>query len=189
MPWTDITAFTGGQVLTAATMNQMRVNERIGHIVCTSSTRPASPDTGTMIYESDTSRILYWDGAAWTMRTKVATALSSSTIQSSMATGATLTGMTTTQTFNGLPVYASAQVFLDGPAAGQWISIGIYLDGTIQQFGRGVYMRTSEANINHTIIAMFTPSAGSHTVDVRVQSQSVTTWNSYNRTLNLYEVG
>jgi hypothetical protein len=98
------------------------------------------------------------------MRTKVATALSDATTQSAMATGVVLTGMTTTQTFNGLPVYASAQVFLDGPAAGQWISIGIYLDGTIQQFGRSVYMRTSEANLNHTVIAMFTPTAGSHSL-------------------------
>lgn len=65
MPWTDITAFTGGQVLTAATMNQMRVNERIGHIVCTSSTRPASPDAGTMIYESDTALVYVYSGSAW----------------------------------------------------------------------------------------------------------------------------
>ena len=65
MPWTDITAFTGGQVLTSTVMNQMRVNERIGHIVCTSSTRPASPETGAMIYESDTGRILVYSGTAW----------------------------------------------------------------------------------------------------------------------------
>lgn len=65
MPWTDIPSFTGGQVLTAVTMNQMRANERIGHIVCTSSTRPASPDEGTMIYESDTDKVYVWTGAAW----------------------------------------------------------------------------------------------------------------------------
>ena len=65
MPWTDIPSFTGGQVLTAATMNQMRANERIGHIVCTSSTRPASPDEGTMIYESDTDKVYVWNGSAW----------------------------------------------------------------------------------------------------------------------------
>jgi hypothetical protein len=65
MPWTDITAFTGGQVLTSAVMNQMRVNERIGHIVCTSSTRPASPDAGTMIYESDTLSFQVWNGTYW----------------------------------------------------------------------------------------------------------------------------
>jgi len=65
MPWTDITAFTGGQVLTSTVMNQMRVNERIGHIVCTSSTRPASPDAGTMIYESDTGSTRIYTGSIW----------------------------------------------------------------------------------------------------------------------------
>jgi hypothetical protein len=65
MAWTDISAFTGGQVLTSAVMNQMRVNERIGHIVCTSGTRPASPDAGTMIYESDTALVYIYSGSAW----------------------------------------------------------------------------------------------------------------------------
>lgn len=65
MPWTDVTTFNPGDVLTAAKLNQMRANERIGHIVCTSSTRPASPDTGTMIYETDTAKLLVWNGSAW----------------------------------------------------------------------------------------------------------------------------
>jgi hypothetical protein len=65
MAWTDIPAFTGGQVLTSAVMNQMRANERIGHIVCTSGTRPSAPDEGTMVYETDTSKILVWSGTAW----------------------------------------------------------------------------------------------------------------------------
>lgn len=33
--------------------------------VCTSSTRPASPYEGQMIYETDTDRTLVWDGSAW----------------------------------------------------------------------------------------------------------------------------
>lgn len=35
--------------------------------VCTSSTRPASPFEGQMIYETDTNRVLVWDNAAWVM--------------------------------------------------------------------------------------------------------------------------
>lgn len=35
--------------------------------VCTSSTRPASPFEGQMIYETDTNRVLIWDNAAWVM--------------------------------------------------------------------------------------------------------------------------
>ena len=35
--------------------------------VCTSSTRPASPYDGQMIYETDTDRALVWDGSAWSV--------------------------------------------------------------------------------------------------------------------------
>jgi hypothetical protein len=33
--------------------------------VCTSSTRPASPFEGQVIYETDTDRVLVWNGSAW----------------------------------------------------------------------------------------------------------------------------
>ena len=65
MAYTDLPAFNSGDILTAARMNQMRVNERIGHIVCTSTTRPGTPDTGTMIYETDTAKLLIYNGTAW----------------------------------------------------------------------------------------------------------------------------
>ena len=65
MAWTDVPDFTVGQVLTSSRMNQMRNNDNIGHRVCTSTTRPASPDAGTMIYESDTNKAYVWTGAAW----------------------------------------------------------------------------------------------------------------------------
>lgn len=64
-PWTDIPDFTVGQVLTASRMNEVRDNGNIGHVVCTSATRPGSPDTGTMIYETDTGKAYLWDGGAW----------------------------------------------------------------------------------------------------------------------------
>lgn len=35
--------------------------------VCTSSTRPASPYEGQMIYETDTNRVLVYDNTAWVM--------------------------------------------------------------------------------------------------------------------------
>lgn len=33
--------------------------------VCTSSTRPTSPYEGQMIYETDTDKVLVWNGSAW----------------------------------------------------------------------------------------------------------------------------
>jgi hypothetical protein len=34
-------------------------------IVCSSTTRPSSPFEGQQIYETDTNRVLLYDGAAW----------------------------------------------------------------------------------------------------------------------------
>jgi hypothetical protein len=65
MAWTNIPTFTVGQVLTSSTMNAMRANANIGHLVCTSTNRPASPDTGSMIYESDTGYTRIYDGSLW----------------------------------------------------------------------------------------------------------------------------
>ena len=35
--------------------------------VCTSTTRPATPYEGQVIYETDTNRVLVWDASAWVM--------------------------------------------------------------------------------------------------------------------------
>lgn len=37
--------------------------------VCTSSTRPASPYDGQVIYETDTDKIAVWDGSSWVYKT------------------------------------------------------------------------------------------------------------------------
>ena len=65
MAWTDLPTLSVGQVLTASHMNNVKGDVEIGHRVCTSATRPASPSTGTMIYETDTGKIMVWDGSAW----------------------------------------------------------------------------------------------------------------------------
>lgn len=36
-----------------------------GHIVCTSSTRPTGIQEGTMVYETDTQKVLVYSGASW----------------------------------------------------------------------------------------------------------------------------
>lgn len=65
MAWTDIPDFTVGQVLTSSRMNEMRDNANLGHVVCTSATRPLSPGTGAMIYETDTGLAYIWQGSSW----------------------------------------------------------------------------------------------------------------------------
>ena len=70
--------------------------------VCTSSTRPASPYDGQMIYETDTDKTLVWNGTAWYANWnsawgKVAYA-SSTTAQSTVSTVADITGTSVTFT-------------------------------------------------------------------------------------------
>lgn len=53
----DLYRDTTGQFQTSAESQEFTT--------CTSSTRPASPNTGNMIFETDTGQIRVWDGAAW----------------------------------------------------------------------------------------------------------------------------
>lgn len=55
--------FTAGSVLTAAQMMTYLMNQVI--IKCTSGTRPSGPDEGMTIYETDTDKILTYDGSGW----------------------------------------------------------------------------------------------------------------------------
>jgi hypothetical protein len=54
--------FTPG-VLTASDVNTFLMRQAV--ITCTSSTRPASPNEGMTIYETDTKRTLVYSGTAW----------------------------------------------------------------------------------------------------------------------------
>lgn len=58
-----LTTFTSGQILTATNMNQVA---RQAIIVCTSGTHPSSPDVGMYVHETDTDRLLVWNGSTWT---------------------------------------------------------------------------------------------------------------------------
>jgi hypothetical protein len=60
--------------------------------VCTSSTRPASPFEGQMIYETDTDMVTIWNGTAW--RYIASTTPTNGTVLQ------VVTGSTSTQAFN-----------------------------------------------------------------------------------------
>ena len=81
MAWTDVGTFAVGQVLDAATMNALRGNQNIGHRVCTSSTRPSTPDEGTMIYETDTKKVYVWNGSQWSQVSTETAPVSGSILQ------------------------------------------------------------------------------------------------------------
>lgn len=61
--------------------------------VCTSSTRPASPFEGQMIYETDTDKVLVYNGTAWKQVPTAATA--GTVLQVVQGSTATVTSTTT----------------------------------------------------------------------------------------------
>lgn len=50
-------------VLTSSDVNTFLMRQSV--IVCTAATRPASPNEGMTIYETDTDLFLVWSGSAW----------------------------------------------------------------------------------------------------------------------------
>lgn len=55
--------FAAGDVLTASDVNTYLMKQAV--IVCTSGTRPSSPNEGMTIYETDTDKILTYTGSTW----------------------------------------------------------------------------------------------------------------------------
>ena len=45
--------------------NYDKLDTNAGIFLCTSGTRPATPYSGQLIFETDTRRILQWSGSAW----------------------------------------------------------------------------------------------------------------------------
>lgn len=45
--------------------NADSIDAAVGSTICTNATRPASPFTGQVIFETDTSDSFVWDGSAW----------------------------------------------------------------------------------------------------------------------------
>lgn len=65
MPFDPVDPFDFGEVLSSSDMNQIRTNLDDLHgryRVCTSITRPTEPSDGMLIYETDTDRLLIYNG-------------------------------------------------------------------------------------------------------------------------------
>jgi hypothetical protein len=108
--------------------------------VCTSSTRPASPYEGQAIYETDTDKVLVWNGTAWYANWNTAwgvVALTSSTTNSATITSEAVT--LTSPSFTAV--------------AGRYYRI-TYYEPVVQSTGSPVYLifRIRLTNISGTIL-------------------------------------
>jgi hypothetical protein len=125
-------------------MNQMRENANIGHLICTSLSRPPAPDEGTMVYETDTKKVFVWNGAAWRQVATQDTPISGSVVQ--MQSGFSQTEVTTTSTgridtginatitprFSNSTIVIQAQISTRRPTGGNaGIGFDIRRNGTV----------------------------------------------------------
>jgi hypothetical protein len=67
--------------------------------VCTSTTRPASPFNGQVIYETDTKQTLVWQGSSWVMLTDADTPPSTVLIKT-VSVGSGVTSVSVTDVFS-----------------------------------------------------------------------------------------
>ena len=81
--------------VTGATISEANLDAVARQVVitCTSTTRPASPDEGMTIFETDTDRVLLWNGTAWLVVTEPWQAytpvLTATTTNPTLGTGST----------------------------------------------------------------------------------------------------
>lgn len=187
--------FTAGQALTASQVNTYLAKQAV--VVCTSTTRPASPPEGMVIYETDTDRLLVYTSSAtgwvppWNKPWGVVPATSGGTggygyhrntsnqsITATSSPGTDLTGATVTFT-----AYANRLYRITGMADmtnGASLSIGslnVVIDGsaagantiaTLAAVAGGVQDRMAVVNQITTL------SAGSHTIKLAAWTSSGT---------------
>jgi hypothetical protein len=70
--------------------------------VCTSSTRPAVPFEGQMIYETDTDKVLVWNGTAWYPNWNTAWGIVAKTTGTTVGITTTLADIGTSITFTAI---------------------------------------------------------------------------------------
>ena len=68
--------FTAGEVLTAGNMNTYLMGQAV--IQTTSGARPSAPPTGMVIYQTDTSTFLVYNGTAWVQFTDASAVVTTS---------------------------------------------------------------------------------------------------------------
>ena len=159
-----------------------------GTIICTSSTRPASPFEGQRIYETDTNNELVWDGAAWNKPHNmpwgvlgVGTSTSSANVNSTSYTDISLSTPSISYGANRrLRIVWVDRVFLPG---GSQNIIARFVRGTteVAYFGLGPpTLNTTTAPFQDHSYVITTPStAGSEVFKVQLKGSLTSTITAY----------
>ena len=142
--------------------------------VCTSSTRPATPYEGQMIYETDTDKVLVYNGSAWYANWNLPwgiVALATSTSTFTVTTTPTIsTGMTVTFTAIANRYYRisyyEAQARAVAGAGGYVYTFIKKVNAAGTQLSAGIVYSTSATGAigNLNVVAVTTLTAGSQTI-------------------------
>ena len=154
--------------------------------VCTSSTRPASPYEGQVIYETDTDKVLVYNGSAWypnwnTAWGQVAAVTNSSS--TSVTIGGTATTCLTASSFTAVAnrqYFISASWTMYGGSAAQVLDFDIRNGSTILNRSYW-YMAVSGTQMSGAMQIYTTFSAGSTTITLTALKESgndATFWNN-----------
>lgn len=93
--------------------------------VCTSSTRPASPYDGQVIYETDTDKGYVWDSSKWVQLFGQMPGFKATNSAAQTITISTLTVVTVgTETYDNGNVFSSNTCTIPTGYAGKWMFIG-----------------------------------------------------------------
>lgn len=153
--------------------------------VCTSSSRPASPYEGQMIYETDTDKVLVWNGSAWYPNWNTAWGIQAQVVNSS-SSSTSISGTTTLLTAPSFTAVANRQYLITsswtmyGGTAGQVLDFDIRNGGTVLNRSYW-YMAVSGTQMSGSMQAYTTLSAGSTTITLVAFQESgsaATFWNN-----------
>jgi hypothetical protein len=148
--------------------------------VCTSTTRPTAPFEGQMIYETDTDKVLVWNGSAWyanwnTAWGKVASvSLTSGIIVSGVTAVTDITGASITFTAIANRQYKLGfHIYTNTTASSATTNVMIYEGTTLLQQSTQTAGTATIGCFSQGFV-LLQPSAGSHTYKLRLQLQAGT---------------
>lgn len=93
--------------------------------VCTSTTRPASPFEGQAIFETDTDRMLIWNGTAWVMPNKPTTNPDGLELVKTQTIGSAATNIPVSDAFSS--TYDNYKIIVSGGVGSTVQLVGMYL--------------------------------------------------------------